>query len=210
MALTKSVAAVDEWEDVAQNTIREGAVVDISSCYQAALHIYCCLSSITAHSGTEIIVEVSSASSGDEDWTPWARYLGPVGTATKVDLGEDEAAGQTVLTVIDPVTNNIDINGKFIFLKNTATIANSEVAYQTSNSGDAGDTITVLDGLTNAQTAANTDIYTVDSPTVHAVSQNVIVLPNTASRVRVIYNNTYHTTGSSVSTYSIIEKITGL
>jgi len=208
--LTKSVAAVDEWAEVAQNTIREGATVDVSGCYAATLHIYCCLSSATAHTGTEIIVQLSSNTSGDEDWTPLTKFIGPIGTAHKIDLGGDEAAAQTVLTVTDPVTNNLDHNGKFIFIEHTGTVANSEIVYQTTNSGDAGDTITILDGLTNAQTAAASDFYDIDHATNSAVGMYPIPLPMSANRVRVIYNNTYDADGATVHTNCRITKTTAL
>jgi len=210
MALTKSVAAVDEWAEVAQNTVREGATTDVSGCHSAILHVDCCLSSATAHTGTEIIVEVSSNTSGDEDWTPLVRFIGPIGTAHKVDLGGDEAAGQTVLSVTDPVTNNLDHNGKFIFIEHTGTVANSEIVYQTTNSGDAGDTITILDGLTNAQTAADSDFYDIDHATNSAVGMYVVELPLSANRARTIYNNTYDADGSTVHTKCRITKVTAI
>ena len=210
MALTKSVAAVDEWAEIAQNAIREGAVVDVSGVYSAMLHIFCCLSAAVAHTGTEIIVQVSSNTSGDEDWTNLMRFIGPVGTAHKVDLGGDEAAAQTVLTVTDPVTNNLDWEGKWLFLEHTGTVADCEIVYQIANSGDAGDTITILDGLENAQTAAASDFYDIDHATNSAVGMYVIELPMSANRVRVIYNNTFDPDGATVHTNTRISKVTAI
>ena len=66
MALTKSVAAVDEWAEVVTNSVREGATTDISANYSTLLHIICAISSETAHTGTLIRVEISSDTSGDE------------------------------------------------------------------------------------------------------------------------------------------------
>ena len=210
MAITKSVAAVDEWAEVAQNTVREGATTDISGCYSVILYIDCCLSSATAHTGTEIIIEISSNTSGDEDWSILTRFIGPIGTAHKVDLGAGEAAGQTVLSVTNPVTNNLDHNGKFIFIEHTGTVADCEIVYQTTNSGDAGDTITILDGLTNAQTAAASDFYDIDHATNSAVGIYAINIPFAANRVRVVYNNTYDDNGSTVHTKCRISKVTAI
>ena len=38
-APTKTVAAVDEWANVAQNAVREGTIVDVSGLDGAILHI---------------------------------------------------------------------------------------------------------------------------------------------------------------------------
>lgn len=134
--LAKSVAEVDAFQEIAQNTILEGATVDVSGLYDVTLYIDCALSSTTAHTGTEIIVQVSSATSGDNMWENLTSFTGVTGTAIKIDLGGDENAGQTVLTVTNPVTSNLDILGKIVFLENTATAANSELVYQTAQSGD--------------------------------------------------------------------------
>lgn len=134
--LTKAVDAVDAFQEIAQNTILEGATVDVSGMYDVALYIDCALSSTTAHTGTEILVQTSSNTTGDNMWENLISFVGPIGTAIKVDLGGDEAAGQTVLTVTNPVTSNLDLLGKFLFLENTATPANSEIVYEVSQSGD--------------------------------------------------------------------------
>jgi len=135
--LAKDVAEVDAWAEIAASATREGATVDISALYDVTLYIDCALSSTNAHaSGTEIIVQVSSLTSGDAGWTNLTAFGGPAATAIKVDLGGDEAAGQTELTVTNPVTANLDLLGKWVFLENTATPANSEIVYQIAQSGD--------------------------------------------------------------------------
>ena len=208
MALTKSTAAVDEWAEVAQNAVREGATTDVSGCYAATLHIFCCLSSTTAHTGTEIIVQVSANTSGDADWFNLSPWVGPTGTAISVALAGSEAAGQTELSVTNPVTNNMDNDGKWKFLEHT-TVANSEVIFQTANSGDSSDTITVLDGLTNAHSATS-NIFDIDNATSSAVGHYVVQLPMDANRCRVIYDNTYDPDGSTVHTYCRITKVTAV
>lgn len=209
MALTKSTAAVDEWAEVAQNGVREGAEVDISGCYEATLHIICALSSTTAQAnGTEIRVQCSGNSTGDEDWFDHAVLIGPTGTAISVALAAQEAAGQTVLSVTNPVTNNLDNEGKWLFIEHT-TVANSEIVFVVSNSGDAGDTITILDGLTNQQETTS-NIFDIDSATNEAVRTWCVQLPISAYRARVVYNNTRDAAGSTVHTYCRVVKVTGI
>lgn len=134
---TKSVAEVDAMQEIAQAAILEGTTVDVSGIQDGILHIDCALSSTTAQAnGTEIIVQVSSNTTGDANWTNLTSFGGPTGTAINVGLGGDEAAGQTILTVTNPVTSNLDLLGKWLFLENTATPANSEFVYQTAQSGD--------------------------------------------------------------------------
>jgi hypothetical protein len=209
MALTKAVAVVDAWAEVAQNAVREGAVADLTETFDAVLLIDCALSSTTAHTGTEIIVQVSSNTTGDEDWHVLTRLLGPVGTAVKADFAGTEAAGQTVLSVTNPATANVDNDGKFKFVEHTATAANSEIVFQTADSGDDGDTVTVLDGITNEQTA-DSDLFDIDSATASAVGQYVIPIPFAVPRARVVYNNTYDPDGSTVHTRCRLVKVTAI
>lgn len=209
-ALTKAVEAVDAWAEVTQPSAREGATIDISPNYQTTLYIDVCLSEAVAETaGATIYVEVSSNTSGDADWSVLTAFGGPTGTAFKTDIAGDEAAGQTVLSVTNPTTANLDHPGKFLFIENTATAANSEIVFQVSNEGDAGDTITVLDGLTNAQAAADGDIWEIDSATSSVVAQYVVAIPDSANRVRVVYNNVT-STAADIFTRCRLSKITAI
>lgn len=209
-ALTKAVEAVDAWEEVTQPSVREGATIDVSPNYQTTLYIDVALSEAVAETaGSTIYVEISTNTSGDADWEVLTSFGGPTGTAFKVDIAGDEAAAQTVLSVTNPTTANLDHPGKFLFIENTATAANSEIVFQVSNEGDAGDTITVLDGLTNAQAAADGDIWEIDSATSQVVAQYVVVIPDTAYRVRVVYNNVT-STASDIFCRARLSKITGI
>lgn len=199
-----------EWTEVAAQGIQETGTISVSDSYDTVLHIDCALSNTTAHTGTEIIVQVASEAGVDDAWSDLARFISCVGTAIKVDLGGDEAAGQTILTVTDPVTNNLDYQGKFVFLEHTGTIASSQIVYQIANSGDAGDTITILDGLTAAQTAAASDFYTIDTATGEAVASYTVTIPASASQARVIFNNNYDSTASTVHVRVRVTKMTGI
>lgn len=208
MALTKAVAAVDAWAEVTAGTLREGATVDLSAMYNAILHIDVSLAEATAETaGSTIRVQVSSNTSGDTDWTELTSFGGPTGTAISKALGGTEAAGQTVLTVDNPATANLNHHGKLLFIENT-TPANSEIVYSVADSGDAGDTITIQDGLTNEQTAAASTIWSIDG-TASAVAQYVVNLPSSASRARVLYDNIL-ATGADIFTRCRISNITAV
>ena len=210
MALTKSTAEVDAWAEVAQNSQREGAVADISGCYAATLHVDVALSSTTAHTGTEIIVQIGTdTGDADDNWTNLSRWIGPIGTAVKADFAGSEAQGQTVLSVTNPATANMDNDGKFKFVEDTGSAANSEIVWQVSNSGDSSDTITVLDGISHAKDA-NDDIFDIDDATQEAVGQYQIELPMPTDRARVIINNKYDPDGSTVHTRTRISKVTAI
>lgn len=188
MALTKAVVAVDAWAEVTAGALREGAIVDVTPNYETTLHIDIALAEATAETaGSTIIVQGSSNSTGDTDWLPIASFGGPTGTAISKALGGTEAAGQTVLTVDNPATANLNHHGKLLFIEHT-TPANSEIVYSVADSGDAGDTITIQDGLTNEQTAAASIIWSIDG-TASAVAQYIVSVPMSVNRVRVIYDN---------------------
>jgi len=210
-ALTKAVEVVDEWAEVTQPSVREGATIDISPNYQTTLYVAACLSEAVAETaGATIYVEVSSNTTGDEDWRVLTSFGGPTGTAESEPLSADEAAAQTVLSVLNPTTNNLDNPSRFIFFEDN-TAANSEIVFQVSNEGDAVDTITVLDGLTNAHAAATSLMWFIDSATLgsNAVGQYVVNIPDTAARVRVKYDNT-HSTAADIFTSARITKITAI
>ena len=123
------------WQEIAQNAVLESGSIDVSGAVAATLHIFIALSSTTAHTGTEIIVQTGSEASVDGSWTNKYRFLGPTGTAVSCALAATEPANETVIAITNPVTNNMDNDGKFKFIENT-TAADSEIVYQVSNSGD--------------------------------------------------------------------------
>ncbi len=107
---------------------------------------------------------------------------------------------------------SLDHPGKLLFLENTATPANSEIVYQITNGPDSGageDLITILDGLTNNQTAADTDIWEIDAAGTSVVAQYVVELPMSANRVRVIYGNK-NSTAADIYSRCRISKVTAI
>lgn len=203
MALTKSVASVDDWTAVAQNTVIEGATVDVSPNYQSTLSIFCALTSATASTnGCEIRVQLSSNSSGDEDWFDFISFQGPTGTANTENLTNNPlAAGSTTITCASTTgyTLPTGTDNGLRYIKDS-TIANSEVILQKGLTTNTN--ITIVDGTT-VEHAQNTPMYNI-------VGSYVISLPDTAIRARIIYNNTKDAAGSTCDVLCRINKITAI
>jgi hypothetical protein len=198
-ALTKSVAAVDEWLETAQNAVREGATVDISGDYYAALHIDMAITSTAAHTGSIVWVQVSSNTSGDEDWTTLEKFPGPTGTANSESLSGAEAAAQTVLEVADTTGFYDNDEARWIFIEDNV-VANSEMCLLVSHVGNTS--VTVQDGITNAHDA---------SDTLFDIAENwVINIPPVYSRVRVIFDNTFDSDGATIHTRTRLSRVTEL
>ena len=213
MALTKgSQTTLDEWAVTAKTAIRLGTELDVSTAYGCTLNIKAALGEAVASTGQpEVIIQVTGeATPAKDDWTTYMRLVGPVGTPVVLAVGATEPAAETVIACTDPVTALIHNDGKFKFIKNT-TPANSEVIFQTENSGDAGDTITILDGLANEQTAAASIIVDINSARVEVVAQWTLNIDCTSlSRIRVIYNADYDTDGPDVYCFCAYTLHTGI
>ena len=136
LAKTENTQAL-EWSLVTPPEVLETGAIDVSGGYANSLHIDCVLTDVTAcTAGVEIIVQVRKESGLDE-WTDLTRFSSPTGTAFQSDfLGAANAQGDTVLDVTNPATGNLDHVGKFIFLEDTATIAQCEIAFLVSQSGN--------------------------------------------------------------------------
>ena len=125
-----------EWSAIAAQAFLETGEEDISAAIEATLHIDCAITSTTAHTGTEIICQIQSEAALDE-WTTFCTFIGPTGTAVKSDFAAQEAAAQTILSIANPTAGGLDNVGKFIFLEDTATIAQCEIAYIVECGADA-------------------------------------------------------------------------
>ena len=213
MALTKgSQTTLDEWALTANTAIRLGTELDVSAAYYCTLYIKAVLGEAVASTGQpEIIIQTTGeAIPAKDDWSNYMRYVGPVGTPVVLALNATEPAAETVIACTNPVTALIGNDGKFKFIKNT-TPANSEVIFQTENSGDAGDTITILDGLANEQTAAASIIVDINSARVEVVAQWTLNIDCTSlSRIRLIYNADYDTDGPDVYCFCAYTLNTGI
>jgi hypothetical protein len=198
-ALTQTYSQTDEWAEVAQNAVREGATTTISDCYTAVLYIDYALTSATAHTGTKISVQVSSNTAGDEDWSTFTSFITKTGTPVLSTPDGAEAPAQTVLE-IDVTTGLYDDDGaKWIFIEDN-TVANSEMAYLVSHV--AATSLTVQDGITNAHDASDFIWDTAD--------RVVVSIPLGYSRVRIIYDNTYDSDGATCHTHCAIVEVTAI
>ena len=214
MSLTKgSQTTLDEWVLTANTAVRLGAELDVNSAYYCTLNIKAVLGEAVASTGQpEVIIEVTGeASPAKDDWSPYMRMIGPTGTpVTPLAFNNTEPAGETVIACTNPAIAGIDNDGKYKFVKNT-TVANSEIVFQASNSGDAGDTITILDGLANEQTAAASVIMDIDDASNEVVAQWTVAIDCTSlSRIRVIYNADKDTDGPDVYTFCAYTLCTGI
>ena len=133
-----------EWTSIAPAVLITGGgvgfldsgVIDLSAAYEATLHIDCALTSAVAHTGTEIIVQIRSEDATPDEWTTLCSFVGPTGTPFHLHPSGTAAAGQKTILVANPTAGNLNHIGKFIFLLN-ATVANSEICYQTQCGADA-------------------------------------------------------------------------
>jgi hypothetical protein len=86
--------------------------------------------------GTEVIVQIRAEATVDE-WTEWRRFvLASTLTAFKTDVLSQAASGQKVIPVNNPTAGNLNHICKSIFILD-ATIANSEIVFQTACGADA-------------------------------------------------------------------------
>ncbi len=129
---------VMEWTTITPPAVLDSGTLDCSASWDTTLHIDIAQSSVTANTtGIEIIVQGRKEDALDE-WAVITRFnaLSYAAVAVKSDFAAQEAAGQTVLDVTNPATGGLDNVGKFIFLEDTATIAQCEIAFLVSQSGD--------------------------------------------------------------------------
>jgi len=185
ITITKTLAEINDWTAVAQNTISESATYDFSAKSEGILHIQAALDTTTAHTGTRFIVQTSAATAGDEDWQDLTEFIALIGTAA-TDLIENNplAAAATSITL---TAHALTVLGTRLFIED-ATLINSELIFESAQSANA---ITIIDGTTNAH-AVNTAIFNV------AMTQNVSI-PKGVYRLRVLVDNTYDTDGSTLN-----------
>jgi len=200
--LTKSVAQINDWTAVAQNTVGGGVGYDydMSGDYEVLICIQAFLDSTTAHTGTEFVVQISSNTSENEsikneDWQDFTKWVGLVGTAVKDDIENNPLAqGATTITLTG---HTYTVLGKWLAIEDT-TLVNSELIYEVAQSTNS---ITILNGTANEH--QNTaDIYNV------AETYVILIPASVAKWVRVVVNNTYDSDGSSLNYKVRISRIT--
>ena len=203
MALTKAVAVLDGWTAVAANTVIEGATVDCAAKYQSVLTVVVALASATAQAnGMDIRVQISAATSGDEDWVDFVNFVGPIGTAnTEAITNNPLAAGSTTITCASTTgyTLPTGTDNGLRYIKD-GTIGNSEIFLQTALTTNTN--ITALDGTTHEH-IQNVAMWNI-------VGVYVCQVPDSTNRARVVYNNTKDAAGSACDVMSRISSITAI
>jgi len=184
-AIIKTLAEIQDWTAVAQNTLAKSAVLALAAVEQSILYIQAALDTTTAHTGTRFIVQVSSHASGDEDWQILTEFVALIGTAA-TDLIENNplAAGATAITL---TAHALTVLAKYLFIKD-GTLVNSELVFESAQSANL---VTIIDGTTNEH-AVNTAIFNV------AMTQNISI-PKGVTRLRVLVDNTYSAAGSTLN-----------
>ncbi|KKK93293.1 hypothetical protein LCGC14_2694330 [marine sediment metagenome] len=191
--IAKSVV-LDDWELIAQNAVRKGAEQNITTWQSTTLHIACGVTAATAHTGTKVSVQVSGVDSGDDAWYTLTEFIGPTGTATPTTLTTIPNAGSS--TILVPLLG-IGTWGRFdddgirpIFVLGSPTVANSEIHTLVSHTVGAASSVTILDGLANLP-GTSTVIWDL-------AETYIVELPKHNNRVRVVYDNTNDSDGSTV------------
>jgi len=205
MALTMAGAALDAWALIAQNAVREGAIVTCSDSYQTILHVDVALGNTTAHTGTRIIVECSSAAADDEFWTARQDFTALVGTAnTEVVLDDPLAAAAVQIHVADLTGFAVATGGSLLAFLLDNTVANSELIRITSTSVEVGnDHINILDGVKREHAVTTTVLSNI-------AATYAIELPLGTLRGRVIIDNLYDADGATVYSRTRVSKVTAL
>lgn len=207
MVITKAVESVIDWTAVDQNVVSKSDTLDCSGHHATELCIQAFLDTETAHcGGTEFIIQVSSNTSGEEDWHDYTKFIALKGTAYAKNITNNPLeAGETTITMVGTETPPIKRYyetppmGRWLAIKDD-TLINSELVLNTGFTTDTN--ITILDGTTNVHTQ-NTLMYDI------AISK-VILLDVTVNRVRVVVNNTYNINGSSLNYKVRATEVTGI
>lgn len=116
--------------------IKETGAIDVSGCLFGTLHIDVAVAEAEATTGLEVIVQVRGYT-GVDIWSTLTRFIGPIGTGVESAMPGAEAQGQTVISVTNPTAGHLNHVGKFIFIEDKGTIADSEICFIIDCGADA-------------------------------------------------------------------------
>lgn len=187
---------VQDWTAVAQNEIEKSAEITTHGMLSAIMHIQAALDTVTAHTGTRFLVQISGSVDGDEDWEDHVEFVGLIGTAATDAIENDPLAeGATSITLTGHALTTL---GEWLFIED-GTLINSELVFESAQTANA---ISLLDGTANEH-AVGTNIYNA------AMIQN-IEIPFAAERVRLVVDNTYDGDGSTLNYKVRVSKASGV
>lgn len=191
--ITKTQSTLYTMAETAINTVSKGTDTNVPSAATVAdIRIDFAQDTTTAPaSGTRLSVQTSDQTTGDDTWVEVAAvYTGTTAAESEAVTGT-EAAASTVIEVAS--TTNLGARSELVFFKN-GTLANSEWAQLVSIVSNTS--ITLQDGLTNAQTSST--IY-------DQAARYVVPLDcSSCKRVRLVVDNNYQATGPTVVVRSVI------
>lgn len=186
---TIASAQWQDWTAAGQNAVLESTTRDVSGNFATVIGIMAFLTTATAHTGTEFIVQRRNAAN-DEDWSDVTRFVALIGTANTENITNNPlAVGDTPITVANTGGNYETAPlGTWIAIYVSGTPENSELILLTGFVTDTS--ITSLDDREN-QHAQNTPMWDI------AISREVVVW-GPATAIRVLVNNTYDPDGSAL------------
>ena len=192
----KGTYNVQDWTAVPQNTIAKSAELSTHGMRSSIMHIQAGLDTITAHTGTQFLVQGSGSKTGDADWHTIADFVALIGTAA-TDAIEDAplAVGSTAIALTG---HALTVLGKLLFIKD-GTLADSEIVMEASQTANE---VVILDGTENAH-VATTPIYNV-------AMEQIVTLPFAIERARLVVVNTYDDNGSTLVYKVRVSKATGI
>lgn len=180
----KLTTVLSGWTAVAQDALVHSGELDISGTSKAVMQIQAALDTTTAHTGTRFLVQISNSITGDADWYPLTEFVALIGTAATDAIEDDPlAAGSTAIALTG---HALTVEGILLFIED-GTLANSEIALEASQSGNE---VVILDGTENAH-AVSTAIFNV-------AMMQLVTLPSTAMRARLVVDNSYDPDGSTL------------
>lgn len=182
-------------QSVAASSVVVGSAVDVSTTMGGLVYVRIGRRSATAAGAvSNVRLECSYATSGDNTWVPFAILSGDFAACEAEAVSGTVNSGTNVITVAS--TTNLTA-GDIIFIDN-GTIANSEWARVKSISANVS--VTVEDNLVNAATGCT--LY--DSATIF----NAVSIPSACIRIRAVADGSLFTQAWAVQ--AIYSTITGI
>jgi len=205
MALTITPTAVDAWALTAQNAVREGTVMNLSDSFASMVFIDIALGDTTAHTGTRVLLQVSSAAADDEFWTDLVEFVAVEGTAnTEVVLNNPLAATGAQVEVADITGFTVATGGILLAFMLDNTVANSELVHIVSTSVEGGnDLINIQDGVKREHAVTTTVLSNI-------AESRAIAIPSGVLRARVLYDNLYDANGAAIYTRTRVVETTSV
>ena len=205
MALTIAATAVDAWALTAQNAVREGDVMNLSDSFASTVFVDVALGNTTAHTGTRILLQVSSSAADDEFWSDLVEFVAVVGTAnTEVMLNNPLAASGVQIEVADLTGFTVATGGVLQAFLLDNTVGNSEIVQIVSTSVEGGnDLINIQDGVKRSH-AVTTSVLS------NVAESRAFALPGGVLRARVLYDNLYDANGATIYTRTRVVETTSL